>query len=669
MAPNTTIGPGYTHPWLLASPRQIVMSHHGASGQGAPAGSRLAYKAAYELGYRWFQVDVVATRDGLVLMHSVFGRNRRLEGLSTVDALNKHPDSASLEDLLTSTEFAEARWNVEMKSRRGLRFLTAILAHNPDARPRVMVGSPMRPGVLADVQDVFGNDVATAAPVVHGGVFGLRFAKSRRSYHAVQVHRRFMRPSLLAAQVDGTAVQIWTSGSIAQTDKILMSGFHPIAAHCSAAAQQHLASNGRWPSPPLASGETRAPASPHIIVQPNEQALSVDPRTVDTNRYVILLGGGGWRGAFGGIGAVLYFEATQRWQNVELVGSVSGGSFVAASLMEESANDAKPSESLRPLYNRLVQLGGAVRRRFVALVIIVPLAIFPPIALLAFRRLISRFWRQVLVMAFGAENPTARTSISPPVTDGGHTNRRYVICATGRETAKPKYFIAGDQVGFVDQDDIIPGEWSLADAVQAATALPWFNGYRAPNRPPKEGREGQRGEVLIDGGIAGIFGTQLVTSVPGGPSMGLGDVIIIDAGRPSRRSSRVADRLADFSTLALLARWLKVANESLLRNALTEAMRRGSPHRLIRLVADDLDDWTMDIETLWKVQHCRRVISEFGQWGLTKRNAQLTITLSVVLCCVELEPEHTPDLIFERISMVSQLLGLEDTLTALWSDL
>jgi glycerophosphoryl diester phosphodiesterase len=131
----------------------VAVAHRGGDAAGADKENSLAaFKAAYKLGYRWFETDVVATKDKKLL--AIHGRgwqlrpNKDLPMRSTIRRLNysqvkkiKIGDQAVplLEDILR--EFPDIKIFVDPKTFRSVPALVELLTKHPDDINRVYVGA------------------------------------------------------------------------------------------------------------------------------------------------------------------------------------------------------------------------------------------------------------------------------------------------------------------------------------------------------------------------------------------------------------------------------------------------------------------------------------------------------------------------------------------------
>lgn len=660
------------------------MSHHGRVARSDRPGSHEAIRAAYRAGYRWFQIDVVACRDGLVSLHAVFGRRFRFRSMTVAQVRAKLGyEVPTLAELLRDEELRDARWNVEIKSRTALPQLIRTLKAAPSVS-RVMVSAPVHPSIIREVRETFGTLVAVTAPLHHGGTLGRIFLTPKVEHDGMQVFHWFGRRTHRRHGRGRTSIQSWTIASRAQLDECLADGCHPVVRDSDEETKAYLQQRGKWPVVPP---ELRRMPAGVTLHHPRPK------RVPSTPIEVLLLGGGGWRGAFGSIGTVAYLQVSGRWQHIRHVVGLSGGSFVPAALAGESAiDDADPTPRLATLTSRMMGLGArmnvalflAVVPLFVISVLIawqLPgwwLVLLPTAAAFAFRGLVSVQWRAMIASLFDDEQPAT------------HGSRRYVVCATGRSSARPHFFVAGD-VDDLEQPEADPttGEqcgrilgsgWRWTDAVVSSTALPWVQGY-VTESDPTLGDAG-RSERLIDGGVVGIFGQQWFERSLLGPSLDDGHrTLAVDTGRKHRTGGRLVERLMGVSTVGLMSRWVQIALDASFRKEIERASRAEAETpdgvepmmTLVRVAETDAADHhefkARRDEVLRRLEHARCIVRRFGLTGLGRRNARVTIVAAVVACIADLEHEPTVDSVRARLVQVGAALRLGDELAVEWDEL
>ena len=132
----------------------IAVAHRGGDGAGIEKeNSMAAFQAAYDIGYRWFETDVVPTRDGKLL--AIHGRgyqrhpNRDLpsrlqiqnmtydEVIKSISVGGEKP--VTLDSLLDA--FPDAKFFLDPKTIKSARVLANKLISRPQDIDRVWIGS------------------------------------------------------------------------------------------------------------------------------------------------------------------------------------------------------------------------------------------------------------------------------------------------------------------------------------------------------------------------------------------------------------------------------------------------------------------------------------------------------------------------------------------------
>ena len=400
----------------------------------------------------------------------------------------------------------------------------------------------------------------------------------------------------------------------------------------------------------------------------------VDEASVDDRPSIpitrVMLGGGGWRGAFGSIGAVMYLRETGRWSSVDEMVAISGGSFVAGVLGTDGSDDADPAAVLGALASRLLAIRWRLYRAGASLALLAPAAVFPPLLLIGVRRLLTWHWRRALPPVVGSGSPR------------GAGGRRYVICAAGLESARAHFYVSGGRATATvpEWGTSVPDGWRIDQAVRSSTALPWVDGARTPDRTGAGGPHVDRGEILVDGGVLGIFGTQFHEQppwLPGPPDAPR--TLVVDAGRAHRRGGRWTARVLGVSTVLMLARWIQLTLDAALRREVARASLPDDgdgPARMIHLVrvaeSDEGDRQAMLAlfsEPHRRIEHGRRVVQRFGLFGMNERNARTTIVVAAAACAVDLEGAPSVETIRRQLVAIGHALGMGDGLAEVWDDL
>lgn len=638
-----------THQWFSSTAGVSVTSHNGSAIRPRQLGTRTAFVRAYRAGYRWFQVDATPIKDDLVSHHAIFGRTRRLAGRSKDELAHSLPDVPCLYDLLTDPELPRANWNIEMKSRTGLPALLRLLTRLGDEGwdlSRILVSSPMRPSVLEAVVARF-PQVAVAAPVIHGGTFGIRFlgpsrarAGRGRPYDCQQVYHPFVRARRRWGRAERPLVQAWTVGNRRVLDRVLRAGAHPIVDSQVLMIRRSL---GQAALPVTTSEDLVREVAAQLYQAPDALAL----------------GGGGWRGAFGGIGAVMYFTHRGMYRAIHDVVGISGGSFAVAALARQpsradrthhgpghgaagdramespEADDDGHVGALRQLLEALEGAGSQTRSilGIVAAALVVLATVGGLVTVGVVRNSANAVWVLALLSALVAGSFLVRAAATmrwkwilrgvygthtmaptPPDDEPGRPGRRFAIGATGLSDGYLYSFTSSpdDDVPRWRQDPRLAtplGGHRLADVVARATSLPGIGqlGVGRVWLPTCDhGHHTRRDrhrcdsipDRLVDGGVSGIFGRGLIQARyrqaegTGEPT----EVVVVDAGRrlpPETRSlsARLARLGQRSSALILLSRWLQVAMDVAYREELKYVrdgnVVDGHRFRLVRLAEEE----------------------------------------------------------------------------------
>lgn len=155
-----------THPYLRHS-TPIAFAHRGGASD-APENTMPAFQRAIDLGYRYIETDVHATRDGVLLafhdddLSRTCGRQGLISELDYAEVktarVNGTEPIPMLEELISAFPFAHI--NIDCKSDHALEPLMNRLAHG-DIFDRVLVGS-FSDKRLNAMRDQFGEKLCTS---------------------------------------------------------------------------------------------------------------------------------------------------------------------------------------------------------------------------------------------------------------------------------------------------------------------------------------------------------------------------------------------------------------------------------------------------------------------------------------------------------------------------
>jgi len=165
------------HPFYENGGNVVAISHAGVTSGGAKAGSLDAYLAARELGFRYFQIDVIKVGAELVSHHAVWGRRIGWEP-KTVDGLRAAGHVVErVADIVEA--IPDGRWNLEIKNRKAEQPLIEYLRTQEDVVHRFGVSAPFHRRLLGRLRAEFGNELCTNASLLEGSLIGVPLIPQR----------------------------------------------------------------------------------------------------------------------------------------------------------------------------------------------------------------------------------------------------------------------------------------------------------------------------------------------------------------------------------------------------------------------------------------------------------------------------------------------------------
>ncbi|MET9735033.1 glycerophosphodiester phosphodiesterase [Streptomyces sp. NPDC006458] len=248
------------HPYL-DHPGPIPFAHRGGAADGLE-NTTLQFRRAVELGYRYIETDVHATRDGRIVAFHDSTLDRVTDGAGRIGDLTLGEVQRArvagqepvplFEELLA--EFPRVRWNVDLKAESALHpFLE--LVERTDAWDRICVGSFSEARVVR-AQRLAGPRLATSYGT--RGVLNLRLrswgvpAALRASAVAAQVpesqsgiqvvDHRFVR----AAHARGLQVHVWTINEPERMHRLLDLGVDGIMTDHIETLRKVMEDRGVW---------------------------------------------------------------------------------------------------------------------------------------------------------------------------------------------------------------------------------------------------------------------------------------------------------------------------------------------------------------------------------------------------------------------------------------
>lgn len=428
-----------------------------------------------------------------------------------------------------------------------------------------------------------------------------------------------------------------------------------------------------------------------------------------SGRMRLLLSGGGNRAMLGGAGAMAYLVQHGFWDDIDEVVSVSGGSTVNAAVLTRGSNSYDEAlAGIGDFYLDAARDRGQPwfdNRRWGALtLIVVPIVglvylILAAIGLAPGPRFFERpmvglgvgfiapFVTSVLVRrgagAYLRQYLGGLSDESGQTLDQFRSNdRQHVICATGIETGEPYYlfggggdFFAGGDLGSPRQPHPPDELWGhptqadigVGDAVFASSSLPTLGHVQvsAP-RPDKPADQ----EVLIDGGVSGIFGRQVSAGLKAQGAAGAklpanrGHIVVVDSGRHVARSSDLSALIYRLSVGALLARWLKVSLEASYRRDLEEL---DNAH-LVR-IAEGFHENEAATEVARRYDVLRAQTAQMGLYNYNAWRARNAFVTGWVGCALTLDEKCSEAVVEAGLAALGEQLGVGDDFLDYWRTL
>lgn len=441
-------------------------------------------------------------------------------------------------------------------------------------------------------------------------------------------------------------------------------------------------------------------------------------QTSDAPPIRLLLSGGGHRATVGSLGAVAYLAHSEDWPAVDEVVSVSGGSIANAALASAGA-DEDVWRVLATALSRIDQDCGRVwanARRLLVFVryfaVLIAVALVVGIALGAGPAVPPMVSMLVGVLAIPAlartgglcANALTRDFISmlsgrseQPLVSDPNRVRAHVFCASGLSSGVPYLLWTGRP--FAEDEGpswgtTLQSPYSIVDAALASVSLPFLGRIRSPrNADNTDALAG--GEILVDGGVSGIFGEQVATPFRRTPAdTDRSDerrTIAIDAGRHISSPSRIVRTLERFSVSATLLRWLKASLEATYVNDLVDL----APETLVRICESDdvLSNRTAapstglvhgvpaamalrlasapseapDEEASKRLAEIRSEVAGISLMNLSPRRIDAGTTAGFVATMLKMEPASTAGDVRAALQSAEAQLGLEGRLSAVWA--
>ena len=416
----------------------------------------------------------------------------------------------------------------------------------------------------------------------------------------------------------------------------------------------------------------------------------------------LFLSGGGHRATIGSAGAICALVDLGTWADVCEVISVSGGSVTNAALIrghsikgsrEQTSSDdgasmedqASPINDPRPaladLIKRLLKdrasllatptrtaIMGFFLCSIVALglvfgaslgfvpvhlpaALILLIGVVTPMAVVMLTRIgLGWLWSDIVCALVDGRSIRLQGSASA---------RRHLFCASGLASGVPYYFWSNGAAPTIAWGEVLQAGYSLHDAVLASTSLPGVGAVRAPSR--------LRNEVLVDGGVSGIFGQQREVAIERQAKdtfRGETQRVAIDGGRHSVAYKEGLSPLTKFSILFALSRWLKASLEATYINDLGD-FKDG---QLIRLCRDPSMAPTNGANGA-ALDRVREETSKLGLFGVNKATTADALISGYVATRLAFQPAISSAELLVGLRTTGVALGLGDLLAMRWQEL
>ncbi|ATX66221.1 glycerophosphodiester phosphodiesterase [Roseinatronobacter bogoriensis subsp. barguzinensis] len=257
---DTRMNYTHTHP-LLGNPNALAIAHRGGALENEE-NTWDAFTHAIALGYTHMELDVHATRDGVVVIHHdpdlsrVFKDPRQIAQMDYAElAQLRSPKGAQipkLEDLLSHDP--NINLIIEAKTRDVVEPLCAVI-QRLGAIKRVCIGA-FDPACTAQARALLGPDLLWSpahAQVARLWARGWGLPLSLADFRVVQVPARWkgiavVTPRFIrAAHAAGIAVQVWTVNERAQMNRLLDMGVDGLITDKPTLLREILIERGTWP--------------------------------------------------------------------------------------------------------------------------------------------------------------------------------------------------------------------------------------------------------------------------------------------------------------------------------------------------------------------------------------------------------------------------------------
>lgn len=236
--------------------RFVALAHRGAF--PSYENSMRAFQYSYDLGYRYFESDVHATKDGvLVAFHDssldrVTETKGKIKDLSYVAVAQARISGSEpiplFEELVTA--FPDAYFNIDIKSSNAIYPLAEICGRYPDIAKRICVTS-FSPLKLRKFRQITFGKVTTSAsfPGVIATRIGLKDSGPAVAYQVPVKYRgiEVVTPDFIhRAHALDKAVHVWTINDRSEMERLIDLGVDGIVTDDSALLKEVLLARKLW---------------------------------------------------------------------------------------------------------------------------------------------------------------------------------------------------------------------------------------------------------------------------------------------------------------------------------------------------------------------------------------------------------------------------------------
>jgi len=438
----------------------------------------------------------------------------------------------------------------------------------------------------------------------------------------------------------------------------------------------------------------------------------------------LLLSGGGHRATIGSLGAVAYLAHSGRWSDVDEVVSVSGGSMANAALATACQDEdiwsvvGTAVKEIDQDYGRVFanKRRGLIFARYAMGLLVVlgvvglALGLGPSVpsaasflvgalAIPVFAR-IAGLCANALTRDFIEVVSSRRDAV---LSADEQSSRAHIFCASGLSSGAPyllwtgRPFTPGSEPTW---GTTLQAPYTVVDAALASVSLPLLGRVRSPRDTRTASGALSGGEILVDGGVSGIFGDQVMTPFRRTPAdthrAAPREFLAIDAGRHLSSPPPLVRTLERFSVSATLMRWLKASLEATYVNDLVDL----APSSLVRICEDDRvigpvpgDDNAeaesvtttgmspalalrlapapsvaakVPAEVTTRLASLREQVAGVSLMNVNSERISTVLTTGFVATMVKLDPPSSVNDVFDALVAAEQRLNLDNRLSAVW---